>query len=98
MSTKLIGILTDIFPVETRPNFSKKVFWLKEFNSERFPQHWEIELHGNDLERLKGFEIGDILEAEVEVRGKKWQKNSHPVEQKIFLSLKCVGLCKIGNL
>ncbi len=86
---KLTGILTDVFPVETRPNFSKQVFWLKEPDTERYPQHWEIELHNEDIRRMT-FESGDVLEVEVEIRGRKWEKPGR--RESIFMSLKCVGL------
>lgn len=96
MSTaKLIGILTDVFPVETpHPNFKKKVFWLREPDTERYPQHWEIELHQEDTDRLKGVEIGDRLECEVECRGRKWHARG---EDKIFTSLKCIGIKVLGK-
>lgn len=87
---KLIGILTDVFPVETTPTFSKKVFWIKQPATERYPNHWALELHQGETGRLKGFEIGDVLECEVEIRGKKWRKNNG--EEVILTSLKCVGI------
>lgn len=87
-TVKLTGILTDIFPPETRPSFSKQVFWLKEPDTERYPQHWEIELHNEDIRRMT-FEIGDVLEVEVEIRGRRWEKGGRV---NIFTSLKCVGL------
>lgn len=96
MSTiKLVGILTDVFPVETRPNFSKKVFWLREPDTERFPNHWEIELHTQDIGRLQGIAIGDRLECECEVRGRKWNARG---KDKVFVSLKCIGLRILSKL
>ena len=91
MSTaKLTGILTDVFPIENFPNFSKKVFWLKQPDTERYPQHWELELHGQDWKELNGKNVGDVLECEVEVRGKKYKKRD--TREAIILSLKCVGM------
>lgn len=94
-SIKLVGILTDVFPAETKPNFSKKVFWLKEPGTERNPNHWEIELHGRDIDELKGKAIGDRLECEVEVRGRKWENRG---QDKIFISLKCIGMRVLEKL
>lgn len=90
---KLIGILTDVFPVENiNPNFCKKAFWVKQPGTERYPNHWEFELHQQDTGRLKGFEIGDTVEAEVEIHGRKWNGQG---KEKIFITLKCVGLAKV---
>lgn len=92
---KLTGVITDIFPVETFPNFSKKVFWLKEPDTERYPQHWAIELHTIDIDRLKGMDIGDRLECEVEVRGRKYKRG---YEEAIAMSLRCVGIRMLAKL
>lgn len=97
MTTKLRGILTDVFPVETTPNFSKKVFWLKQPDTERYPQHWEIELHGQDIDRLKGVKVGDVLECEVEIRGRKFKRRNGSGDG-IFTTLKCVGMELLDKL
>ncbi len=88
--TKLQGILTDVFPIETTANFTKRVFWLKEPGTERYPQHWELELHGEDVSRTNKVKIGDRLECDVEVRGRKWK--SRDGKEKIYTSLKCIGM------
>lgn len=96
MSDKLTGILTDVFPVETKPNFSKKVFWLKQPDTERNPQHWSLELHTADIDRLKGIAIGDRLECEVEIRARKWRRNNG--EEYISTTLKCIGIRVLDKL
>lgn len=96
MTTKLSGILTDKFPPETiTATFSKRVFWLVQGGAERYPQHWQVELYNEDMKRLDEYSIGDLLEAEVEVRGKKWTKG---IQANIILSLKCIGLRRLDNL
>jgi len=92
---KLTGIVSEIFPVETRPTFSKKVFWLTEPDVLRYPNTWEIELHGTNTGRLAGIKVGDRLEVEVEVHGRKWQNTG---KAKVFMSLKCVGLKVIDQI
>lgn len=96
MVTKLTGILTDIFPVETTPNFSKRVFWLKQPDTERYPQWWKVELHGKDVDRLKGIQVGDRLECEVEVRG--YQFTNRSGEKIVAISLKCTGITVLERL
>lgn len=96
MTVKLTGLLTDVFPPETTPSFSKRVFWLKEPDTERYPQHWQIELHQDDGKRITDFEIGDRLECEVEIRGKKYTNRSR--SESIFISLKCVGIKLLGRI
>lgn len=90
MNAKLTGYITDIFPTETfQSGFAKRVFWLKQPDTERYPEHWKVELHRADVDQLNRFQVGDLVTAEVEVRGKKWERNN---QQDIVLSLKCVGL------
>lgn len=87
MTSKLTGILTDVFPVETTPKFSKKVFWLKQPDTERYPQHWELELHTPDIDRLKGIKVGDRLECEVEIRGRKFKRRAQGLQDEKHISL-----------
>lgn len=93
-SCKLQGILTDVFPVENFSNFSKKVFWLRQPDTERNPQHWAIELHTHDIDRLKGIKIGDRLECEIDIQGRKYKKKNSAYlgEEAVAVSLKCVGI------
>lgn len=96
-TAKLTGVLTDVFPVETTANFSKRIFWLKEPDTERYPQHWEIELHGRDVEQIMKVKIGDKLEVEVEVRGRQYNSRQGG-GKKIFTSLKCTGMTLLERL
>jgi hypothetical protein len=93
---KLTGFLTDVFPVETFPNFAKKVFWLKEPDTERYPNHWELELHQNEVTRINEFQIGDRLECEVEIRGRQFTNRRQ--EKSIDVSLKCVGIQLLNRI
>lgn len=86
----LVGILTDVFPIETTPRITKRVFWVKQPDTERYPQHWELELIGDDVKRILDVKIGDRIEAHVEVKGRKYQKKDR--SEAIFTSLRCVGI------
>ena len=91
---KMQGILTDKFPQQpVSQNLVKRVFWLRETDRERYPQHWELELHNDECRRLDEFKIGEHLEAEVELRGRKYEKQGR---EGIFNSLKCVGLGRVN--
>lgn len=96
MTIKLQGILTDVFPYENFNNFTKRVFWLKQPDTYRYPEHWEIQLHNDDGKRIDEFKTGDTLEAEVEVRGKKWNKPGG--KEGIIVSLKCIGLRRLQTI
>lgn len=94
---KLAGLVTDIFPIEFYNNFNKRIFWLKQPDTERYPQHWAIELHNQDCDRLKGIKVGDKVEAEVEIRGKLITRKRDN-EESIILALKCIGLQVINQI
>lgn len=92
---KLVGIVTDVFPTQNvTNNFTKRVFWVKEPDSNQYPQHWEVELHNDEAKRLQGYAAGDPVEVEVEVRGRQYTRQG---SRCIFTSLKCVGLRKLTN-
>lgn len=95
---KLTGKITDIFHEEKISQyFTKKEFWVQDNDkSARTPQHWAIELHNQDCDRLKSYSCGDVVEVEVEVRGRKYKRKSGS-EEAISLSLKCVGISKLSK-
>lgn len=90
-TTTLTGILTDVFPVENFSNFSKRPFWMKQPDTEQYPQHWEIELHTKDIDRLKGVHIGDTITVEVAIRGKKFTRRNGGGEG-VINTLQCIGV------
>ena len=97
MTSKLTGILTDVFPTEITKTVTKKIFWLKQPDTERYPQHWELQLIGMDADRLKGISVGDHLECHVEIRGRKYKRRDGGGEG-IFITLKCVGILVLDKL
>lgn len=95
IKAKLIGVLADKFPAETKANFTKRVFWVKEPDVERYPQTWEVELHNDDCRRLDAFQVGDPVEVEVEIRGRKYNSGG---SARIYNSLKAVGMERAGTV
>lgn len=94
-SIKMRGILTDKFPQkQVSDRLITRAFWIKEPDTERYPQHWELELHNDECRRIDEFKEGDQLEAEVELRGRKYDKGNRVT---IFNSLKCIGLKKLAG-
>lgn len=89
MTVKIQGLLSDVFPAETFGNFTKRVFWLKEPDTLSNPQHYQLEVHGEDVRRLDQFSIADKVECEVELRGKKFHKQGRDF---VINTLKCVGI------
>lgn len=96
-TTKLRGILTDVFPVENFASFSKRPFWIKQPDTEQFPQHWELELHTRDIDRLKGIHVGDEIEVEIAIRGKKFKKRNGQGEG-VINTLQCIGVTVIKKM
>lgn len=91
MITKLTGTLTDKFPVETpTPNFSKQVLWVKQPDTERYPQHWQIEVHNDDIKHLSKINVFHVVECEVEVRGRQFTNRSG--QKQIMTTLKLIGI------
>lgn len=94
MTSKLSGVITDIFRPEFIGNFTKRVFWLKQSDRERYPQHWSVELWGEDCKELERYQIGDEVDVDVEIRGKYWQKGDR---ESVFNTLKVIGMKKAGQ-
>lgn len=95
ITAKLIGILTEKFPAEVKPNFTKRLFWVKEPDTERYPQQWEVELHNDDCRRLDDFNVGDPVEVDVEIKGRKYTSGG---AARIYNALKGVGMARAGTV
>lgn len=96
MNAKLTGILTDVFPTEPiNANFQKRVFWLKQPDTVQYPQHWEIELHQQEVRRLDQYNIGDSLEVDVEIRGRQFSRRD--TSRAIVITLKATGIKFLGG-
>ncbi len=87
MTTILEGAIHTIFPVE----YKKRVFWLKQINVQ-YPNMWQLELEHDDISLLDKFKEADVVQCEVEIRGRHWDKNGR---QGVMNILKCNDIKKI---
>jgi hypothetical protein len=74
-SIKITGVIKNIFPSEVYGNnFEKKVFYLKEPDTEKYPQTFSIELHQGDTNKLDSFSYGDVVTCHINIKGREWVK------------------------
>lgn len=93
----LTGQLHTVFPIDnSNPKYSKQLFWLKEPDTERYPNIWELQLTGEDMKRIKQVGIGDTIECEVQVRGRKFIKKDR--SEAVFTYNHCVGIRIVEKL
>lgn len=90
----LTGIITDIFPAEVYGNFEKRVLWLKQPDSEKYPEHWQIEFHQGNANQLDNFKVGQSVEITVDIKGRGWEKGG---KKSIFVTLKATDIVKQGE-
>src|ERR1700759_1311058 len=92
----LQGIILNIFPAEIiGQNFEKRVVRIREKDNAK-PEIWECECHQNDCNLLDRFKTHDLVEIDVEIRGREWINRSSGKSQ-IFLSLKVLDIRKDGE-
>lgn len=70
---------------------------MKQPDTEQYPQHWELELHTRDIDRLKGIHIGDEIECDIAIRGKKYTKRNGQGEG-VINTLQCIGITVVKKL
>ena len=75
MNITLKGTITDIFQEEVYGNFSKRIFWLKEPDKERYPNHYELQMQQNNCSTLDNFRCGDEVTCHVDIKGRRYSKN-----------------------
>lgn len=93
MNVELKGIITDIFPVGVvgANGFKKRVFWLKQDDTEKYPQHWQIELHQASITLLDKIIPGDKVTCSINIRG-RYYKNNHKAG--VINTLQCWKIIK----
>lgn len=91
MTTILTGAIHTIFPTENYGNFTKRVLWLKETDV-KYPSIFSIEFWHDDISCLEDFKGSEIVNVQVEIRGKLWSKGG---KENVINILKGVGVKKI---
>ena len=91
---KLSGKLRKVFDAQTFPNFEKRVFWVDDI-SEKYPNTWQFELWGKDVEMIDHFQVGDFLTFYVDIRGKVWSNAEG--KEGVMNTIKCWNIEKDGK-
>lgn len=91
---KLSGVVDAVFPSVTFGNFEKRSVWIKETEGE-YPQIFEVEFHQGDCNKLDDINKGDLVECEINLRGRKFNKKSDGSEF-IINTLRAWKISKVG--
>lgn len=93
MNIKITGKITDIFPSETFGNFEKRVAWVVE-EGMQYPNHYPLEFQQGFANELDHYVPGDQVVCDVDVRGRKWEKNG---KAGCMATLKCWKIERVGG-
>jgi hypothetical protein len=87
------GKLTEIMPtVQVSDNFKKRTFVINDMNNE-YPQEILFQLNQDRVELLDTFKIGDMVEVQYNLKGKRWEKDG---KVSFFNTLEVWKITKIG--
>lgn len=92
MMLKLSGVIRKVFSEKVYGDFHKRVFLLQELN-QKHPQIWSLEMWHDDTSELDLYKQGDVVECEVQVVGRMYEKSSG--EENAINLLKCTSINKI---
>lgn len=89
----LTGKITDIFPAEPiTERFEKRVFRM-ERREEKFTHTYELEFYNRACQDLDSYKVGQAVECEVEIRGRKAVTKQG--EERVYTTLSCKGMRRI---
>jgi hypothetical protein len=87
------GKITEIMPtVQVSDSFKKRTFVLND-EQDKHPQEILFQLNQDRVELLDAFKIGDIVEVEFNIKGKRWEKDG---KVSYFNTLEAWRINKIG--
>jgi hypothetical protein len=92
---KINGTIKKILPTQKLSGgFEKRLFWLED--DDKYPNTLQLECWKTDVEMLNDFNVGDIIIAYVDLKGKMFMGRDN--EEKVLNSLKCWNIEKDGKL
>lgn len=72
---QITGKVKQVFPTETKGNFTFRVLWLATELESQYPQILEIQAAGNKVSILDGLNEGDEVTCHLNLRGREWSNN-----------------------
>lgn len=72
---QITGKVKQVFPVETRGNFSFRVLWLNTETESQYPQILELQAAQAKTSILDGLNEGDEITCHLNLRGREWSKD-----------------------
>jgi single-stranded DNA-binding protein len=94
MTSTLTGGIYKINPPQRYKDFHSQSIWLKELDV-KYPSFFEIQFwHDDGVEMLKFFREAEVVEVQVEIRGKIWT-NRNTNKESVINILKGTSIKKI---
>lgn len=69
------GIIKQVFPTETKNNFTFRVMWLTLDAGSQYPQVIEVQAAGQKTGIFDGLKEGDEVTCHINLRGREWTKD-----------------------
>lgn len=72
MTIKIIGKVHTVKPQETKKDFTFQEFWIETDSETQYPQVIPVQASGDKMLLVGDLKAGDIIEADVNIRGRVW--------------------------
>lgn len=92
---EVVGKIKRIGAIEQVSDSFKKAYLDLE-TDEQYPQILRVELFQDKTDLIKAFQVGDVINAQINLRGREWQKDAQS-EVRVFVSLNAWALKKVDN-
>ena len=91
LETKIVGRITHLGAIETFGENSTESLRAIIATDEKYPNHYELSFYGPKVHLAKQYAVGDIIEAEIAVRGNLSKKDP----SKAWMSMNVVNAQKL---
>lgn len=91
---KVTGRIKQIFPTETKSNFSFRILWLVIDEGSQYPQTIEIQFPQAKAELLDKHSIGQEVTVDFNMRGREWEKDG---VTKVFNTVSAWKIASTGS-